>query len=130
MADQQNNSKVVYQSTITAVGELVSDFRDQGLLVWFGENAPSELHEFSILHKVEHQERAPIPGDVIEINSDRFTVLAAGSVSSDNLLNLGHLDLKANGLTEAELPGDVNVEVCELPMVKVGDTLKVIAASN
>jgi sorbitol-specific phosphotransferase system component IIA len=37
--------------------------------------------------------------------------------------------LKANGLTEAELPGDVNVEECELPMVKVGDILKVIAAS-
>ena len=121
---ESENSKVVYESTVTAVGELVSDFRDQGLLVWFGENAPIELHEFSILHKVAHQERAPIAGDVIEINSDKFTVLAVGSVSSDNLLNLGHLDLKANGL-----PGDVNVEVCELPMVKVGDTLRVIATS-
>ena len=126
---ESENSKVVYESTVTAVGELVSDFRDQGLLVWFGENAPIELHEFSILHKVAHQERAPIAGDVIEINSDKFTVLAVGSVSSDNLLNRGHLDLKANGLPEAELPGDVNVEVCELPMVKVGDTLRVIATS-
>jgi len=122
-------SEVVYESTVTAVGELVSDFREQGLLVWFGEGAPAELHEFSILHKVAHQKRAPQAGDMIKINDDEFTVLAVGSVSSDNLLNLGHLDLKANGLTEAELPGDVNVEERELPMVKVGDILKVIAAS-
>ena len=119
--------EVVYSSTVTAVGALVSDFRDQGLLVWFGENAPEELHEFSILHKVDNHKRAPIVGDTIALNDDFFTVLAVGSVASENLLNLGHLDLKANGLAVAELPGDVNVEARELPMVKVGDRLKVIA---
>lgn len=119
--------EVVYSSTVTAVGSLVSDFRDQGLLVWFGENAPEELHEFSILHKVDNHTRAPIVGDTIALNDDFFTVLAVGSVASENLLNLGHLDLKANGLTVAELPGDVNVEARELPMVKVGDRLRVIA---
>lgn len=119
--------EVVYSSTVTAVGALVSDFRDQGLLVWFGENAPEELHEFSILHKVDNHKRAPIVGDTIALNDDFFTVLAIGSVASENLLNLGHLDLKANGLAVAELPGDVNVEARELPMIKVGDRLQVIA---
>lgn len=118
--------RVVYSSTVTAVGALVSDFREQGLLIWFGENAPEELHEFSILHKVDYHERAPIIGDTIAINDDHFTVLAVGSVASDNLLKLGHLDLKANGLAEAELPGDVNVEVRELPMINVGDRLQII----
>ena len=117
----------MYSSTVTAVGALVSDFRDQGLLVWFGENAPEELHEFSILHKVDNHKRAPIVGDTIALNDDHFTVLAVGSVASENLLNLGHLDLKANGLSQAELPGDVNVEARELPMLKVGDRLQVIA---
>lgn len=120
-------SEVVYSSTVTAVGALVPDFREQGILVFFGENAPAELHEFSILHKVDNHNRAPIVGDVIAINDDEFTVLAVGSVASDNLLNLGHLDLKANGLTEAELPGDVNVELRGLPMINVGDRLRVIA---
>jgi PTS system glucitol/sorbitol-specific IIA component len=122
---------VVYKTTVTAVGELVSDFREQGILVFFGDGAPAELHEFSILHKVEISQRAPEVGDVIRINSESFSeefkVLAVGSVASDNLLNLGHLDLKANGLNEAELPGDVNVEARPLPMVKVGDKLEVIA---
>jgi len=117
---------VVYSTTVTAVGELVSDFRDQGILVFFGEGAPEELHDFSILHKVEISERAPKPGDLIRINDDEFNVLAVGSVVSDNLLNLGHLDLKANGLNEAELPGDTNVEARTLPMVKVGDKFEII----
>ncbi len=120
-------SEVVYSSTVTAVGALVADFREQGLLVWFGENAPEELHEFSILHKVDNHKRAPIVGDTIAINDDHFTVLAVGDVASDNLLNLGHLDLKANGLTQPEMPGDVNIEMCELPMIKVGDRLQVFA---
>lgn len=122
---------VVYKTTVTAVGELVSDFREQGILVFFGDGAPVELHEFSILHKVEISQRAPEVGDVIRINSESFSeefkVLAVGSVASDNLLNLGHLDLKANGLNEAELPGDVNIEARPLPIIKVGDKLEVIA---
>ena len=124
---------LVYSTTVTAVGELVSDFREQGILVFFGEGAPIELHEFSVLHKVEVSQRAPEVGDLIRINSEDFSeefqVLAVGSVASDNLLNLGHLDLKANGLTDAELPGDVNVEARPLPMIKVGDKLEVIAKS-
>jgi PTS system glucitol/sorbitol-specific IIA component len=114
---------VVYSTTVTAVGELVSDFRDQGILVFFGEGAPEELHDFSVLHKVEVSERAPIPGDVIRINDDEFNILAVGSVVSDNL---GHLDLKANGLSEAELPGDTNVEARTLPIIKVGDKIEII----
>lgn len=124
---------LVYSTTVTAVGELVSDFREQGILVFFGEGAPIELHEFSVLHKVEISQRAPEVGDLIRINaedfSEEFQVLAVGTVASDNLLNLGHLDLKANGLSEAELPGDVNVEARPLPMIKVGDKLEVIAKS-
>lgn len=120
-------SEVVYSSVVTAVGALVADFREQGLLVWFGENAPEELHEFSILHKVDYSKRAPIVGDTIAINDSHFRVLAVGAVASENLLNLGHLDLKANGLTDAELPGDVNVEECELPAINVGDRLQIIA---
>jgi PTS system glucitol/sorbitol-specific IIA component len=119
--------EIVYSSTVTSVGELVADFAEQGVLVWFGENAPPELHEFSIIHLPDVSNRAPIVGDVIKINENQFNVLAVGSVASENLLNLGHLDLKANGLTEPEMPGDVNVEAVSLPAVQVGDRLVVIS---
>ena len=116
-------SQIVYSTTVTAVGELVSDFADQGVLVFFGEDAPIELHEFSIIHKPDVIDRAPQVGDTITLQENVYNVLAVGSVASDNLLNLGHLDLKANGLTEPEMPGDVNVEAVSLPKVNVGDRL-------
>ena len=117
----------VGSTTVTAVGELVPDFAEQGVLVFFGENAPIELHEFSIIHKPDVQTRAPQVGDTITLANNEYNVLAVGSVASDNLLNLGHLDLKANGLTEAEMPGDVNVEATMLPTVQIGDRLIVIS---
>jgi PTS system glucitol/sorbitol-specific IIA component len=120
-------SEVVYSTTVTAVGELVPDFAEQGVLVFFGENAPLELHEFSIIHKPDVQTRAPQVGDTITLANNEYNVLAVGSVASDNLLNLGHLDLKANGLTEPEMPGDVNVEATVLPSVQIGDRLIVIS---
>lgn len=116
-------SEIVYSSTVTAVGELVSEFAAQGILVWFGENAPKELHEFSIIHVPDIALRAPQVGDKIMINENEYNVLAVGTVVSDNLLELGHLDLKANGLSEPEMPGDVNVEAVSLPTVNVGDRL-------
>ncbi len=116
-------SQIVYSTTVTAVGELVSDFAYQGVLVFFGEDAPIELHEFSIIHKPDVVDRAPQVGDTITLQENVYNVLAVGSVASDNLLNLGHLDLKANGLTEPEMPGDVNVEAVSLPKVNVGDRL-------
>lgn len=95
--------------------------------MFFGEDAPIELHEISIIHKPEIATRAPQVGDTITLQENVYSVLAVGSVASDNLLNLGHLDLKANGLTEPEMPGDVNVEAVSLPAVNVGDRLIVTA---
>jgi PTS system glucitol/sorbitol-specific IIA component len=56
----------------------------------------------------------------VHIGDDAFTILAVGNVASDNLMNLGHLNLKANGLTTPEMPGDVNIAEQELPEVSIG----------
>jgi PTS system glucitol/sorbitol-specific IIA component len=123
-------SEIVYSTTVTAVGELVPDFADQGVLVFFGQDAPIELHEFSIIHTPDVVNRAPQVGDTITLQETVYNVLAVGSVASDNLLNLGHLDLKANGLSEPEMPGDVNVEAVSLPKVNVGDRLIVTSQTK
>ena len=111
---------MIYKTTVDKIGELVPAFREQGMLVFFGANAPEELHDFCILHTVEFKDDALKAGDVITIDETSFEVLAVGDVANENLMNLGHLNLKANGLTTAELPGDVNIAVTELPEVNVG----------
>lgn len=122
-------SEVVYSSTVTSIGDLVPGFAEQGLLVFFGQNAPRELHEFSIIHSPQIQIRAPEVGDKISLAESVYQVLAVGNVVSENLLHLGHLDLKANGLAKPEMPGDVNVEKLLLPTLKIGDRLTVISHS-
>ena len=58
-----------------------------------------------MLHRATVADDGPRPGDTIHLGDTSLEVLAVGDVVRDNLLNLGHLDLKADGLTEAKLPG-------------------------
>ena len=79
----------------------------------------------SVLHQATVAEDGPAPGDVIQVGDTELEVLAVGPVVRDNLLNLGHLDLKADGRTEANLPGDVCVRTGALPLLKVGDAFRI-----
>jgi PTS system glucitol/sorbitol-specific IIA component len=116
-----------YSTVVTAVGALVPDFIEQGLQVWFAEGAPEELHEFSVLHRPSVTTGGVRPGDRVRLDGTTLQVLAVGSVANDNLVRLGHLDLKANGLTSPPLPGDVCVQRTALPAVLPGSRLEILA---
>lgn len=120
---------VRYSTTVTAVGQLIPEFRAQGLLVFFGEMAPEELHDFCLLHHPDVVHSVPAPGDVVELDGKDYTVTAVGDVVVENLIRLGHVSLKADGSTTAPLPGDVCVEVAELPELGVGSTMRILARS-
>lgn len=116
---------VLYRSTVTEIGELVPTFTAEGMLVFFGETAPEELRTFCIIHKVEHQEGQIKEGDFVSIDGHEFEILSVGSVANDNLYNLGHLNLKANGNTEADMPGDVSIAQVTLPEISVGTKIEI-----
>jgi PTS system glucitol/sorbitol-specific IIA component len=116
---------VLYKSSVTEIGELVPSFIAEGMLVFFGESAPEELRTFCIIHKLEHAEGQVKEGDVVSIDGHEFEVLSVGSVANDNLYNLGHLNLKANGNTVADLPGDVSIAKVSLPEVKIGTKIEI-----
>ena len=79
------------------------------MLIFFGDDAPAELHDMSVLHRATVAEDGPQPGDTVTSVTPAWRCSPSGRVVRDNLLNLGHLDLKADGRTEAKLPGDVCV---------------------
>ena len=112
-----------YATTVTAVGEQVPEFIGQGLLIWFAEGAPEELHFFSVLHRPTVTTGGVRAGDVVRIDDTAFRVTAVGEVANDNMVNLGHMDLKANGAAEAPLPGDICLEELPLPEPRPGTTL-------
>lgn len=119
-------STTVYESTVTAVGSQVTAFLEHGILIFFGDEAPAELHDISVLHRATVSEDGPRPGDTVHLGeAATLEVLAVGDVVRDNLLNLGHLDLKADGLTEAKLPGDVCVPKGEIALLATGDSFRI-----
>ena len=112
-----------YATTVTAVGEQVAEFVGQGLLIWFAEGAPEELHFFTVLHRPTVTTGGVRPGDLVRIDDKAFRVTAVGEVANDNMVNLGHIDMKANGASEAPLPGDLCLEELPLPEPRPGTML-------
>ena len=112
-----------YATTVTAVGEQVAEFIGQGLLIWFAEGAPEELHFFTVLHRPTVTTGGVRPGDLVRIDDKAFRVTAVGEVANENMVNLGHMDLKANGAVEAPLPGDICLEELPLPEPRPGTTM-------
>jgi PTS system glucitol/sorbitol-specific IIA component len=115
--------RIRYATTVTAVGEQVAEFVTQGLLIWFAEGAPEELHFFSVLHQPTVTSGGVRPGDVVRIDDRVLRVTAVGEVANQNMVQLGHMDLKANGADQAPLPGDICLEKVPLPEVRPGSTL-------
>ena len=119
---------VIYESTVTAVGAQVEPFLDHSVLIFFGADAPSELHDISVLHEPTVTDDAVRAGDVLHLGDTQLDVVAVGDVVAENMLNLGHFDLKADGRTQAKLPGDVCVAVQPLPLLAPGDVIRVTRA--
>jgi PTS system glucitol/sorbitol-specific IIA component len=117
---------VRYSSTVTQIGSLVADFADKGMLIFFGENAPAELHEMSVLHRAEVTDGGLAVGDVLILDDQEFPVLAVGHVANQNLVNLGHIDLKFNGETSPPLGGDVCLPNVTPPKLVPGSTFRVV----
>lgn len=111
---------VKYDAHITAIGPLVTEFTEAGVLVFFGADAPEELKEFAIIHNGTKLEGQVSVGDLICLNDECFRVFAVGEVANQNLVALGHFIVKFNGETTPEMPGDICAEAKPLPKVRVG----------
>lgn len=117
---------IKYEARVTAIGPLVSEFTQAGILVLFREGAPEEVAEFALLHDGQTLHSPLAAGDQLWLGEEQFRILAVGEVANTNLASLGHLVLKFNGQTAPELPGDVCVEARPLPAARVGLTLKIV----
>ncbi|RCK75053.1 MAG: PTS system, glucitol/sorbitol-specific IIA component [Anaerolineae bacterium] len=112
---------IKYAARISEIGPLVDEFISAGVLVFFGQNAPDELREFSILHDGGTLVEDITVGDQFCLEDECFTILAVGEVANQNLKALGHFIIKFNGEHKPEMPGDICAEVRPLPPIRVGD---------
>jgi len=126
-APHREGRMIKYTTTVRAVGEMAAEFAAEGILVFFGPQAPEELHEFAIITEEAPLTSVITAGDHFGIGDQSFPVTSVGEIANGNVAELGHLVVKFNGLEEPELPGDVSVIAVPSPIPAVGDVIRVSA---
>lgn len=115
-----------YHTIVTDVGEMAAEFADAGIFVFFGPDAPEELHEFAILTEASKLFADVEVGDVVVIGDAPYPTLCVGPIANQNLANLGHLVVKFNGLSVPELPGDISLPAVPAPAIKPGTVIEIL----
>ncbi len=121
---------IKYRASVQSIGEMAAEFAEEGILVFFGPDAPEELHEFAIITEAAALASPLEVGDEIQFDDVAFEILCVGPVANDNLANLGHLVVKFNGLTEPELPGDVGLPKVAAPRLEAGSTVTIVGKDS
>ena len=116
---------LIYSSEIVRIGDQANLFLDEGIVVFFGDNAPEELQDFAVIHKLNEITDDIVTGSKIVLSDANLEVTAIGPVANENFKNLGHLVLKLDSATEAALPGDVSCKYDKKPVIEIGDRLEI-----
>ena len=83
----------MYQVTIKGKGAMVDTFREEGIFVTFGDNAPDTLKDFCYSIDVNPVDGEVTPGCKLVIDGKEFKIVKVGEVANENLKNLGHITL-------------------------------------
>lgn len=115
----------LYKTKVINIGNEAEMFREEGMIILFGENAPESLSDYCYNIKVE-----PVAGEIeagmeLSIGSEKYSVTAVGSVVRKNLSELGHITIKFDGSKEADLPGTLYVEDKALPEITIGEEISI-----
>ena len=115
----------IYSSKIVRLGEQSGLFLAEGIVVFFGDNAPEELQDVAVVHKLNPVNGEIVVGTTIELSGETLKVTAIGEVANENFKNLGPLVLKLDSAQEAAIPGDVSCSYSKIPEIVLGDTINI-----
>lgn len=113
--------KIIYETFITKIGKYVPDMLSENIIILFKENAPDELAEYCILHSGNRLDENIAAGDEVQFMGENFKITAVGELVNKNLTELGHITIKFDGSSVAELPGSLHVEKKAIPNIPNGD---------
>ena len=118
---------VIYQTTITRIGQSAADALSDQMLITFREGAPADIEEFCFIHCHGELKGELKAGSLLELGEARYAVTAVGDVAEQNLRELGHITLRFDGHREAEFPGTVHVAGPVPDAIAPGCVLKFVA---
>lgn len=119
----------LYKTKVINIGNEAEMFREEEMIILFGENAPESLSDYCYNIKLE-----PVAGEIetgmeLSIGSEKYSVTAVGSIVRKNLSELGHITIKFDGRSEAELPGTLYVENKALPEIMIGTEISILGGN-
>ncbi|MBS7009683.1 PTS glucitol/sorbitol transporter subunit IIA [Anaerostipes sp.] len=111
-----------FKTVIAGIGRQARDFKDEKMLIFFGQCANGGLEDYSVLIKEPRETITICPGDVLTIGKNTYPVTAVGDKASETFSDLGHCTVRFDGAKEAVLPGTVHVKG-DYPEYQVGDSV-------
>lgn len=119
-------SIVIYHSKINQIGEFAPEALTDGMLILFKQGAPSDLADYCFLHSHGDLQQEIQVGHKLQLGNHIYKITSVGDVANDNFRELGHVTLKFDGKSQAELPGNIHLEG-EIPnQIFVGDEVKIL----
>lgn len=118
--------KVIYENQVKALGSCVEEFKDAGMFIIFGDNAPDELKDYCYSVSVNPINGTIAAGQILKIDNQEYKITCVGHEAPVTLAGLGHCTINLSGATEAELPGTIYVESKPMPVIKVGTKIQII----
>lgn len=116
----------IFETKVIAIGQDAEDFKQEDMLLFFGEDAPPELSDFCYKITIAPIQEKIVPAMALCFNNEEYKITAVGEVAEENLRQLGHITVNFDGATTSEMPGTIYVEQKTLPDLKVGDTLSIV----
>ena len=120
-----------YRGVIQSIGSMVPEFLPHGILIFFGETAPAELRDASLVHNGTQLVSELVAGDYLKFSPPSATeqpqsyrLTAVGESANGNLAKLGHVVIHFDGATKAKLPGAISVEPALEALPTVGTTFE------
>ena len=107
----------MFKTKIIEVGKSADYFRGKGLVVLFSEAVDGIPMDYS--YKIN---KKPVNGDIssdmsVYLNDEPYRITAVGKDVFQNLNEYGHITMRFDGSTEANMPGTLYLEEKELPMI-------------
>lgn len=118
---------VIFQTTITHIGDCAREALQDDMLITFRQGAPADIAEFCFIHQHGDTTGELQVGGMFELAERRYPITAVGSVATQNLRELGHITVRFDGEAQAEFPGSVHVSGISPDDIPLGSTLKFIA---
>lgn len=115
--------QVIYQTKIVSIGEFAEETLESDMLITFKDGFSSDLADYCFIHQHGELKQPVQVGQLLSIGTTQYEISAVGEVANENLKELGHITIRFNGGSEAELPGSVHVHGKTPEKVFVGDEI-------